>query len=179
MSTYRLTPKTNTNTRPKRQIEGSEFFGHCGWHCEMIRLTNLRDWVLGNAFNIQSWMIIPDLKYPLVASIDVLFGPIFALHPYNRTRVQINCMDWFSLLNFMVWASVFQTCLASVTRKGNTDNIPSQSMAQQIENNLFLTTKKLFRISETFSVKHSMKICNIRCLSFKKHPVNIHENYTI
>ena len=25
MSTYRLTPKTNTNTRPKRQIEGSEF----------------------------------------------------------------------------------------------------------------------------------------------------------
>ena len=43
MSTYRLTPKTNTNTRPKRQIEGSEFFGRCGWHCEMIRLTNLRD----------------------------------------------------------------------------------------------------------------------------------------
>lgn len=25
MSTYRLTPKTNTNTRRKRQIEGSEF----------------------------------------------------------------------------------------------------------------------------------------------------------
>lgn len=25
MSTYRLTPKTNTNTRPKRQIEVSEF----------------------------------------------------------------------------------------------------------------------------------------------------------
>ncbi len=90
---------------------------------------------------------------------------IRVFNPYNRTKIQKNWVDLFLFPTFMVWTSVFETFLVSVTKIRQYWQYPisGHGSANWKQLVLYHQKERSFPDFWNVSVNHSMKINNVRC----------------